>query len=127
MFTGPSGLNTYRTGGNPFFGFFASNNTTRNGYIQWVDAGDTNIANEIGGTINLVTSTGSNFSISPTRVTTLIPLRLKGYTVGTLPAGAAGDTAYVTDALAPAFGAAVAAGGAAVVPVYYTGAAWFVG
>ena len=54
-------------------------------------------------------------------------VRLFGYTVAGLPAGTVGDTAYVTDALAPVFGAAVAAGGAVMVPVYYTGAAWFVG
>lgn len=49
-------------------------------------------------------------------------------TVATLPATpAAGDRSMVNDALAPAFGAAVAAGGAAIVPVYYSGAAWLVG
>lgn len=55
------------------------------------------------------------------------PLRLMSYTVATLPAGTAGDTAFVTDATAPAFGAAVVGGGAVKVPVYYTGVAWFVG
>jgi hypothetical protein len=54
--------------------------------------------------------------------------RLPVFTVATLPAGAvAGNRAFVSDALAPVFGAAVAAGGAVTVPVYYTGAAWFVG
>lgn len=53
--------------------------------------------------------------------------RLQAYTVATLPAAVAGDVALVTDALAPAFGAAVVGAGAAIVPVYYTGAAWFVG
>lgn len=48
------------------------------------------------------------------------------YTVATLPAGTQGDRAMVTDALAPAWGAAVAGGGAVVVPVYYA-AAWTVG
>ena len=51
-------------------------------------------------------------------------IRLKGYTVAGLPAGTTGDTAYVTNALAPAFGVAVAGGGAVVVPVFYNGAAW---
>jgi hypothetical protein len=54
-------------------------------------------------------------------------LRLKNYTVGTLPAGTQGDTAYVTDATAPVFGAAVVGGGAVVIPVFYNGAAWIVG
>ena len=54
------------------------------------------------------------------------PCRLKGYTVATLPAGTQGDKAFVTDALAPAWGAAVAGGGAVVVEVFYNGAAWVV-
>jgi hypothetical protein len=49
------------------------------------------------------------------------------FTVATLPAGVQGMRTMVTDALAPAFGAAVAGGGAVTIPVYYTGAAWFVG
>ena len=55
------------------------------------------------------------------------PVRLPSYTVAALPAGVAGDRAFVTNALAPVFGSAVAGGGAVTVPVYYTGAAWFVG
>lgn len=51
-------------------------------------------------------------------------IRLKGYTVATLPAGTIGDTAYVTDALAPTFLAAVVGGGAVVTPVFYNGANW---
>lgn len=41
--------------------------------------------------------------------------------------GGPGDRTFVTDALAPAFGAAVVGGGAVFVPVYYDGAAWRVG
>jgi hypothetical protein len=54
--------------------------------------------------------------------------RLNGpFTVATLPgAPTQGDTAFVTDAAAPAFGAAVAGGGAVVIPVFYNGAAWIV-
>jgi hypothetical protein len=51
-------------------------------------------------------------------------IRLKGYTVATLPAGVAGDTAYVTDALAPTFLTAIVGGGAIVTPVFYNGANW---
>lgn len=50
------------------------------------------------------------------------PITLKSYTVAGLPAGTNNDTAFVTDALAPAFGAAVAGGGAVRIPVYYDGA-----
>lgn len=39
----------------------------------------------------------------------------------------AGDHAMVNDALAPAFGVAVAAGGAVTIPVFYDGASWIVG
>lgn len=49
-------------------------------------------------------------------------------TVASLPtAGTAGRRAFVTNALAPTFGSAVVGGGAVNVPVYDTGAAWFVG
>lgn len=51
-------------------------------------------------------------------------VRLKNYTVATLPAGVQGDTAYVTDALAPAFLTAVVGGGAIVTPVFYDGTNW---
>lgn len=51
--------------------------------------------------------------------------RLRQYTVATLPAaGTAGRKAAVTDALAPAYGVAVAGAGAVNVPVYDNGAAW---
>lgn len=55
------------------------------------------------------------------------PLRQHVYTVGTLPAGAAGYRAFVSDALAPAFGVAVTGGGAVGVPVYHDGAGWKAG
>lgn len=57
-------------------------------------------------------------------------IRCGSFTVGTLPAAAtagAGASAYVTDANAPAFGAAVAGGGAVGMVVFSTGAAWNVG
>ena len=47
-----------------------------------------------------------------------------GYTVATLPTGVVGDRAYVTDATAPVYNAALTGGGAVVVPVFYNGAAW---
>lgn len=51
------------------------------------------------------------------------------YTVVTLPSAATypGGRAAVTNALAPVFGAVVAGGGAAAVPVYSDGANWLVG
>ena len=52
------------------------------------------------------------------------------YTVATLPSAAtsgAGARSFVTDALAPAFGATVVTGGAVAVPVYSDGTVWKVG
>ena len=49
------------------------------------------------------------------------------YTVGTLPAATVGSRAFVSDALAPVFGAVVAGAGAVNIPVYADGAAWRVG
>jgi hypothetical protein len=51
-------------------------------------------------------------------------IRLKAYTVATLPAGTQGDTAYVTDANAPTYLATIAGGGAVVCPVFYDGTNW---
>lgn len=56
------------------------------------------------------------------------PIKALTTTVASLPAaGTAGRRAFVTDATAPVFGTAVTGGGAVSVPVYDTGAAWFVG
>lgn len=60
---------------------------------------------------------------APTIVSTAI-IRLKGYTVATLPVGTQGDRAFCTDLLAPAFLVAAVGGGAVVGPVFYNGAAW---
>ena len=63
----------------------------------------------------------TNLSVSGT-------VRTQGYTVATLPAaGTAGRKAYVTNALAPAFGSAVVGGGAVVIPVFDNGTTWIVG
>jgi hypothetical protein len=58
------------------------------------------------------------------RVSMSVPLRMKSYTVATLPAGSQGDRAYVTDANGPTFLATVAGGGAVVTPVFYNGTNW---
>lgn len=50
----------------------------------------------------------------------------QGFTVAGLPGGAVGDKAHVTDALAPAFGAAVVGGGAVTIPVFHDGTQWIV-
>lgn len=55
---------------------------------------------------------------------------LTNYTVTTLPSAVTsgkGARSFVTDALGPAFGVTVAAGGAIAVPVYSDGTDWKVG
>jgi len=80
----------------------------------------------LGSSTTLQTAT-TRFTISHLSVTSTLPIVFPAYTVAGLPAGVAYARAFVTDALAPAFGAAVAGGGAVVVPVYFDGAAWNVG
>lgn len=53
-------------------------------------------------------------------------VKTAGYTVATLPTGVVGYRAYVTDALAPTWGATVVGGGAVVIPVFYNGTNWIV-
>ena len=55
------------------------------------------------------------------RITVSKPFWLKGYTVATLPIWFTGATAYVTDALAPAFGSTVVWWWAVVIKVFYNG------
>lgn len=52
------------------------------------------------------------------------PIRLKGYTVATLPAGTQGDICFITDALAPSFLVTAVGGGAVVTPVFFDGSSW---
>lgn len=68
-----------------------------------------------------VTGTGGTVL---SRTPTLTTPKTVGYTVGTLPAGAVGMRAYVTDATAPTYLGALAGGGAITCPVFYNGAAW---
>lgn len=51
-------------------------------------------------------------------------LKNGGYTVATLPAGVVGASAYVTDALAPAYLAPLVGGGAEVCPAFFNGLDW---
>lgn len=53
-------------------------------------------------------------------------LSTNGFTVSTLPAGTAGDRAYVTDQLTAcaAIGSALTGGGAVTCPAFYNGTAW---
>lgn len=59
-------------------------------------------------------------------LTTTDDIKLKEYTVSTLPAGTKGDVAFVNDAASPSFLATVVGGGSAVVRVFYNGDNWIV-
>lgn len=65
--------------------------------------------------------------VSAGNIDTPLTTPVAGFTVATLPAGFTGQRTFVTNALAPAFGAAVAGGGAVTIPVFFNGAAWIVG
>jgi len=93
---------------------------------QWLNvapaAGVVQLGDLSGGNGTLeVNSTGTG-SINVTR-----PLKLQGYTQATLPTGVVGQTAYITDALTPVFGATAVGGGAVTVPVFFDGVTWIVG
>lgn len=82
----------------------------------------TNVAGgtwSVGGPLSL---TGGVVTVAG--LTSTAPVTLRGYTVATLPAGAIGMLAYVTDALAPAFLVAIVGGGAAKSVVFYDGTNW---
>ena len=79
-------------------------------------------------TIGSVVATSAITLNGPTTCNSYV--KTQSTTVASLTAAAtagAGARSYVTDALAPTFGAAVAGGGAVGTPVYSTGAAWNVG
>lgn len=90
---------------------------------------DTNTGRYRIGADNMGDAVGGNLIVdyAAARVSFQIPVRLKGYTVATLPAGTVGDAAYVTDALVPAFLVAVVGGGAVKTPVFYDGTNWVAG
>lgn len=86
-------------------------------------------ATGIGGVMRFAVATVGGEPIEAMNITgsTLIlagRVRLKGFTVATLPAGVQGDKAFVTDALAPAYMVAVAGGGAVVTEVFFNGTNW---
>jgi hypothetical protein len=67
--------------------------------------------------------------ISRLTTSAIVPA-LTNYTVATLPSASTsgvGARAFVTDALAPTFGATVVTGGAIATPVYSDGTVWKVG
>ena len=77
-----------------------------------------------GGVTFDATGTGSSFTFADP-VIHQSTMRLKSYTVATLPANPIqGDCAYVTDASAPTFMSVIVGGGAVVTRVFYNGTNW---
>jgi hypothetical protein len=76
------------------------------------------------GSYNLLNYAALTFNPSTKRLIPSGPIKLKNYTVATLPTGQQGDTAYVTDALTPAFLVTVVGGGSVITPVFYNGTNW---
>ena len=123
----------------------ASNNTAvgyQAGYSNTTGAGNTFVgytagtAVTSGSNLTVIGNTAAASSATATNEVTIgnssvIVTRLGGTTVvESLPSAAtvgAGARAFVTNALAPAFGATVAGGGAVPVPVYSDGTNWKVG
>ena len=120
---------------NEQYGVLLNYGSTANGvYLGSAGANIFTVSSSAGTEYYRVDSSGNlliGTTTSPTTSKGLVvsgPIRKFGYTVATLPtAGVAGRCAYVTNALAPTFGAAVAGGGAVVIPVFDNGVAWIVG
>jgi len=93
---------------------------TASGSTKAVNIGTNGAA---GSTTNI--TIGSTTGTSTTTVNGL--LKQQTYLVANLPTGSAGARSFVTNALSPTFGAAVAGGGAVGVPVYHDGTSWKVG
>ena len=93
-------------------------------FYNYENAGYTFLVND--GTLVLSLDSGTA-AVTGTFSSTAPAKLSSGYTVASLPAGTVGQRAYVTDALAPTFGATVVGGGAVVIPVFYNGTNWIVG
>jgi hypothetical protein len=100
------------------------------GTINWWSSGvgagskDIGMSRSSAGVLKVTNGSSGFGDLSTGRLISDNVVRLKGYTVATLPAGTTGDTAYVTDALAPTFLSTIVGGGAITTPVFYNGSNW---
>lgn len=92
------------------------------GYINGVTASYMSVS---GAKIVSATSTGA--AVTGTLSSTGPANLSGGYIVSTLPVGTIGQRAYVTDALSPVWGSAVAGTGSVTVPVFRNATTWIVG
>lgn len=96
----------------------------------WFQTTNIAINNATGGVLSstsklFLTANGiSSIEVESTNVKLNVPIRLKNYTVATLPTGTQGNTAYVTDATAPTYLGTLTGGGSVVCPVFYNGTSW---
>ena len=89
---------------------------------------DVNYINQLNNVLRLYFNQIDNI-LGQMKASTDVPA-LTNYTVATLPSAVTsgkGARSFVTDALAPTFGATVVTGGAVAVPVYSDGTNWKVG
>jgi hypothetical protein len=124
--TGASGVKGYLGVYNAFNGNWDGTLTRHDTYMAFATSDDSVTAERLRITSagNLLVGLASATGVALLQVSG--PIRTTGYTVATLPAGTVGMRTYVTDALAPSFGVAVAGSGAVTIPVFYDGANWIV-
>jgi hypothetical protein len=122
IFSAPT--NTFGSAATTSTSNFASGATTT-GLTKTVNFGTGGVS---GSTTNITVGTNVSGSTSTTTMNGITKFQV--YTVATLPSASTsgiGATAFVSDALSPAFGATVVTGGAVAVPVYSDGTNWKVG
>lgn len=92
--------------------------------ISNIQSGNTSNISEFKNSGIIQTSISHDGIITSNGVISNGTIRLKAYTVATLPTGIEGDTAYVTDALAPSYLVTVVGGGAIKTAVFFNGTNW---
>lgn len=114
--------NTNGSGGFSFYTNLGNNNGV--GYYAQQDTGGNSVPfryNSGGGTITQINVDGTIFA-QGAEFNGVV--KLKSYTVATLPTGVEGATAYVTDATAPTYLGPLTGGGSVKAPVFFNGTAW---
>ena len=81
-------------------------------------------ARTFAGPNTIVYKVDNNGDLTANKIITSTTVRLKSYTVATLPAGTQGDTAFVTDAVSPTYLGTLTGGGSVVCPVFFNGTVW---